>query len=198
MAGEPIDNLNQGLQEFACQVRADPVLQTSLIIGLYGFGENGPIEEIAHFTPGKDFSPPKIQVKTGTPHCERLIHAVGLLAGFRTALIDGLDVDARHGWIVEFTDGGAQDLWLLPKATHASKVVAAELGVEMWFFGVPPQADLKYLKQLEQPGRPAQLLRTNTDFRVLFNWLFKSIRIVSQTRVGEEIEIPRLYDDSSR
>ena len=198
MRGNAIDELNCALQNgFVPAMQREPLLARSLLVGLVGFSRYAkPAWEFLHpFAPPAEFRPATILAETNTPHCGRLAEVIPMLGQVTEAMRQTFEVPMRHAWYFDFTDGESMDLELHPKAQHASRVVARDCGIECFFFGVGPKADMPYLRSLEQPGKPAQLLSGVGGWQQFFCWLYQSIRVASQSMVGDEIELPKLGGD---
>lgn len=193
MRGNAIDELNCALQNgFAPEMQSEPLLARSLLVGLVGFSRSAnPAWKFLHpFAPPAEFRPATILAETGTPHCRRLTEVIPMLAQVTEAMRQAFEVPMRHAWYFDFTDGESMDMDFHQKAQHASHVVARDSGIECFFFGVGPKADMPYLRSLEQPGKPAQLLSSVGGWQQFFRWLYQSIRVASQSMVGDEIELP--------
>lgn len=195
MRGTAIDELNCALQNgFVPEMQREPLLARSLLVGLVGFSRYAnPAWEFLHpFAPPAEFRPATILAGTSTPHCGRLTEVIPMLAQVTEAMRQAFEVPMRHAWYFDFTDGESMDPELHQKAQHASRVVARDCGIECFFFGVGSGADMAYLRSLEQPGKPAQLLSGVGGWQQFFRWLYQSIRVTSQSMVGDEIELPNL------
>ncbi len=195
MRGNAIDELNCGLRnEFVPEMQSEPLLARSLLVGLVGFGRSAnPAWEFLHpFAPPAEFRPATIRADAGTPHCRRLSEVIPMLGQVTEAMRQAFEVSMRHAWYFDFTDGESMDMEFHQEAQHASRVIARDSGIECFFFGVGPNADMSYLRSLEQPGKPAQLLSGVGGWRQFFRWLYQSIRVASQSMVGDEIELTNL------
>ncbi len=193
MQGIAIDELNRAIQdELVAELQQDPLLARPLAIGLVGFSSsaNRAFEFLHPLAPPADFRPPTIVARTGTPHCQRLTEVIPMLGQVSEAMRKAFEVPVRHAWYFDFTDGEAMDLELHEQAQHASKVLAPESGIECFFFGVGPKANMAYLHTLEQPGKAARPLASIGQWRQFFRWLNQSIRLASRSMVGDEIELP--------
>jgi len=193
MAGAPIDEMNRAVQEeFIPTLQNDPLIACSIVIGVAGFSTSGSraLQILHPFSPPAVFRPPIIEAKSGTPHCQRTCEAIALVAALSEGMRKAFEIPVRHSWRFDFGDGQPGDLNHHDVAIHASRVLAAENNIECFYFGVGAHADMNYLHSLEQPGREARRLRDAGDWRQFFSWLYKSIRIASQSMVGEEIELP--------
>lgn len=200
MLGAAIDELNRALQdEFAPELAREPLLARSLLVGLVGFGRSPhcAFEFLHPFAPPAQFRPATIRAETGTPHCQRLAEVIPMLAQVTESMRLAFEVPMRHAWYFDFTDGESTDRHRHGEAQHASRVVARESGIECFFFGVGPHADMPYLRSLEQPGKPATRLAEVGGWRQFFRWLYLSIRAVSQSLVGDEVELPGLGGGAS-
>jgi uncharacterized protein YegL len=193
MKGSPIDELNRAIQEeLVPTMQNDPLIARSVVIGIAGFSRSGKraLEILHSFAPPAAFFPPHLKAETSTPHCQRLCEAISLLAALSEGMRKAFEVPVRHAWCFDFTDGQPGDLDLHGAAIRASRVVAIENNIECFFFGVGRQANLQYLRTLEQPGKEARHLGQAGDWRQFFRWLHQSIRLASQSMVGEEINLP--------
>lgn len=195
MRGAPIEELNRAIQDsLVPELQQDPLLARSVVIGLVGFSNSAkPAFKFLHpFAPPAELRPPTIRAETGTPHCQRLTEVIPMLGQVSEAMRKAFEMPVRHAWYFDFTDCKTMDLEVYPQAQHASQVVAAESGIECFFFGVGPKADMTYLHTLEQPGKAARRLTSTGQWRQFFCWLYQSIRLASQSMVGDEIDLPDL------
>lgn len=200
MEGKPISELNDVLQHrFAPEIAADPLIAGSVLVGLFGFtmpGASQAFSVLHPFAPPWQFKPPVLAAKNGTPHCQRIVEMISLLATLSAAVRKAFEVPVRHSWLFDLTDGRSEDLQLRGDAVQAAKIIAPANDIECFFFGVGPRADMAYLHSLEQPGRTAMRLNSAGDFREFFGWLHRSMRVVSQNPTGGTSELPDLFGNS--
>lgn len=186
MRGEPIDELNAGVQAFQRQVMADETASLRVELAVVAFG--GSVRLVQDFVTVDDLGPPTLEAYGDTPM------GGALDLGLRT-LEARKSVYRRHGihyyrpWMFLITDGAPTDGILWQEA--AMRVQEADLTRRLSFFTVGVQgADRTILQEIASPSRPPMMLN-GLRFRDLFQWLSASVRRVSMSRVGgDAVRLP--------
>lgn len=177
MAGQRIAWLNQALETYGTELRADSLAAQRVEVALVTFG--GQVETVCPWVIADLFQPPTLKVHGDTPMGAGVLHAVELVRE-RKRFYKEQGLHYFRPWIFLLTDGGPTDAW----KPAAEQVRVGESDKAFAFFAVGVEgANFDVLRQLSvrQPLR-LQGLR----FRDLFVWLSQSQRRVSQSTPGQE------------
>jgi uncharacterized protein YegL len=184
MSGNPITQLNEGLQKFQSDIMNDPIAKKRLEVGIVTFESSVNVVQ-----------EPKLIDQFQMPYLE---------TGGSTMLVDGVReaiklVEKRKSWLREtgqnfyrpyvvlITDGqpdGGQDVNGL--GTEIRQGVNGK-HFNFWAFGVEG-ANMEMLKSISDPSTPP-LYITNCDFAGFFKWLSNSMDKISKSKSGDKIDL---------
>ncbi len=181
MRGQPIDELNAGLQEFERAIKADKLAALRVEIALVTFG--GAVQSV-DFVPADQFQPPPLSATGGTPMGQAVQQALTLLRE-RKEKYKRNDVDYYRPWLFLISDGDPTDAW--ESAAAQAQQEEARKGVSVYAVGVEG-ADLAKLGRFCSANSPLKL--KGLAFAELFTWLSKSLSAVSQQRPGQQAPLP--------
>lgn len=189
MGGEPIKELNRGLQEFYTAVEEDLIAANRLEVGIITFGSQ--IRTTQEPSLIENFTMPSLNVSGTT----RMVDAI------REAM---RKTEERKRWYKEtgqpyyrpimvlITDGEPdrdQDVMGVSKeiddAVNSKKFTFFGLGVRGY--------NHKILQQICPPSAPPMPL-SGYKFSEFFKWLSNSIGIITKSKEGESIELPPISD----
>lgn len=180
MAGQPVANLNAGLQAFQLDLQGDSLASQRVEVAIVTFG--GKVETVSDFQIAHTFQPPTLVVSGDTPMGEAVRRGVEMV-GQRKAAYKAAGVHYFRPWVFLITDGAPTDEW----QSAAEAVRKGEAAKAFAFFAVGVQgANFDLLRQLAVRD-PIKL--DGLKFRELFQWLSQSMRSVSQSRPGEENKV---------
>jgi uncharacterized protein YegL len=184
MAGEPIQELNKGIQAFQDEISKDTQATLSVEISIITFGETVTLQQ--DFITVDQFKPPTLVAAGLTPMGEAIELALDTIEK-RKQIYKKNGINYYRPWIVLITDGAPTDEW----ENAANKIKQSEAQRRCIFFAVAVEgADLYQLKQIAVPERPPVKLY-GLDFRELFVWLSHSTKTVSATGdTGEVVALP--------
>ena len=189
MGGEPIRELNRGLQEFYAAIEEDLIAANRLEVSIITFGSQ--IKTIQEPSLIENFEMPNLQPNGTT----RLVDAV------REAV---RKTEQRKQWyketgqpyyrpiIVLITDGE-------PDKDQDVQGLSIEIkdGVEtkkFTFFGLGVKGyNHNILQQICPPSAPPMPI-SGYKFSEFFKWLSNSIGIITKSKEGESIELPPISD----
>lgn len=185
MSGQPIEELNAGVQTFFEEICHDDFARFSVEPAVVTFGKgHGSVDVAMPFTSCanvQDIQPPRFQAGGGTPMGEAIATGLNLLKRRK-------DDYRRQGiayyqpWMVLLTDGAPTDRW-----EEAARDVHALCGGRKLVFigvGVGGGVDMGTLSQICPPNRPPKLLH-GLRFAEFFEWLSQSMGAVSRSSVGD-------------
>lgn len=171
MSGQPIDQLNAGIQLFIDEVKRDDLARWSVDLAVYTAGGSVDciqpfigIEQIAGFVP--------LYASGGTPLGQATRMALDDLETRKRAYSD-TGVPYYQPWLVLISDGAPGDTW--EDAAQRAKALSAQRKLVSLPIGVQG-ADLEVLSQFS--SKPAVAL-DGLKFRELFQWLSASMARVS-------------------
>jgi len=180
MAGQPITQLNAGLQQFQEELASDTLAAKRVEVAIISFG---PVRVQQDFVTADMFTAPQLACEGGTPMGEAIMEALDLIK-LRKQQYQANGVAYYRPWIFLITDGAPTDAW-----TAAAKAVHdAEKTKALAFFPVGVDgADFNVLRQIS-PRSPIKL--RGLAFRELFQWLSNSLSGVSKSAVGDVLRLP--------
>jgi len=180
MAGQPIGELNEGLQIYKTELLADSLAAKRVEAAIVTFG--GAVKTMCDFTTAELFNPPHLNADGDTPLGAAVVQGLSMIQQRKQAYrINGIPY--FRPWVFLITDGAPTDDW----RTAAAKVKEGEESRAFAFFAVGVQgADFGVLSQVAT-RQPLKL--QGLRFRELFQWLSNSQRSVSHSNPGEEDRI---------
>ncbi|PIE83358.1 MAG: hypothetical protein CSA09_02500 [Candidatus Contendobacter odensis] len=171
MNGEPINELNQGLEVFKEELLGDSLAAKRVEIAIISFG---PVQLINDFQTAEHFMPPQLEAEKDTPMGAAIQQGLELLSR-RKVLYRENGIPFFRPWIFLITDGSPTDDW----RGVADEVCKGEETRAFAFFAVGVgDANMDILGKIavRQPLRLRGL-----RFRELFQWLSNSMRSVSRS-----------------
>ena len=180
MGGQPIEELNEGLQQYKSELSGDSVASKRVEVAVVTFGGHVRVE--TPFCTADHFVPPLLAADGDTPMGQAIMEAVTMLRD-RKDLYRANGIMFYRPWIFLITDGAPTDEW----RAAAQRVHEGEGKKEFTFFAVGVQgAQMETLKQISV-REPVMLKKL--AFRDLFTWLSNSQQAVSRSKHGEEIAL---------
>jgi uncharacterized protein YegL len=180
MAGDPIRQLNTGLQQYQQELAGDGLASKRVEIAVVSFG--GHVVTNVDFVTADHFAAPNLSPGGDTPMGQAIIRAIDMLRLRKeTYRLNG--VAFYRPWIFLITDGEPTDNW----TDAAGRVAEGERAKAFSFFAVGVQgANVEKLKQISV-REPLRL--DGLKFQALFQWLSNSQRAVSQSKPGEDVPL---------
>ncbi|MEY2845071.1 MAG: hypothetical protein RL076_617 [Chloroflexota bacterium] len=182
MHGEKINQLNQGLTEFATALQGDSVAQSRVEIAIVTFG---PAQLTMDFAPASAFAPPTLSASGDTPLGAALQQALDIVA-MRKKLYKDNGTPYYRPWVFLITDGAPTDNDAWKAAATRIKDEESRKGVAFFAVGVEG-ADMEVLKQLSSVREPLPL--KGYSFREMFVWLSASLSKVSQSQPDQQVPL---------
>lgn len=170
MAGEPMDQLREGLQTFAAEVQADELTRLRVEVGVVSFGIAIAVQP---FSPPGLFRPPALAAAGPTPMGAAVNQALDLVEA-RKREYAGLGLQYFRPLVVLMSDGAPTDD--IAGATARALEAAEQKRLTLLSVGLGPNADLGALGRFStQPARRLDGLK----FVEFFRWLSRSTRVLS-------------------
>jgi uncharacterized protein YegL len=189
MSGNKIRQLNDGVAYFRDDVLSDELARKRVEAAVVTFGSRVVLAQ--GFSPMDSFAPPAFKADGSTPMGEAILRSIELVRE-RKAAYRRMGTDYYRPWIFLVTDGEPTDmkpgdeLW----RRVIDEVHGGEAARDFLFFGVGVEpADMETLRRICPPERPPLQLRPGR-FKDMFEWLSRSQRHISASRVGEQLALP--------
>lgn len=181
MAGEPIQQLNEGLLAFQQALNADSLASLRVELAIVSFGST--VTVARDFVTANQFQPPRLSASGSTPMGQAINLALDMVTQ-RKSTYQQNGVAYYRPWIFLITDGAPTDEW--QSAAQRVKQLEASKGVAFFAVGVQG-ANMNTLSQIAT-RTPLQLKGLN--FRSMFVWLSQSLTSVSHSQVGQQTPLP--------
>ena len=189
MSGEPIQELNKGLQDFYKEIDKDNTTRQRLEVSLITFSHV--VNTVQEPALVENFTMPTLNASGSTAMVTAVNHAIDKVAARKQWYKDTNQAYYRP-WIILMTDGepdGDQDVAGLAQRIQrdvaAKKYAFLPIGVE--------GANMRILKQIES-GIPAMKLQ-GTKFSSFFKWLSASMGTVVSAEEGQKVDLSAGADD---
>ncbi|GAP40234.1 vWA domain-containing protein [Flexilinea flocculi] len=192
MAGEPIRELNEGLNKFKSDVCQDKATQDLLDIAIVVFNDLPRVEQ--EFVPVGFMKPVNLAAGGGTEMAPAITQAIEMV-NERSRFYRRSGTQPYKPWIIMISDGYGGNVDQIANTIHdmekKGKLKFFSLGVEGY--------DPKVLHQLS--GEKVMKLK-GYDFTGFFDWIHKSMRSISESAPSETpkgIPLPESVDkDTTR
>jgi len=185
MGGDPIDALNQGLAAFATQIKKDELAARRIEVAMVTFGGND--AELVHdFLPAKNFDAPTLEADGATPMGSAVEMGLQILRNRKNEYRKA-GIQYYRPWLVLMTDGEPTDEgW--EQAAAAVRREEQLKGVSCFPIGVGPAVNMEKLSRFSGVRPPLSLI--GLDFASMFDWLSKSLQVVSLSGPGDMTALP--------
>jgi uncharacterized protein YegL len=186
MSGEPIAELQRGVETFFEAIKSDEVARTSAEIAIVTFDSS--VRTLLDFRSIDTQEVPTLYANGTTSMGEGVLEALRLLEERKTSY-QAAGVDYYQPWLVLMSDGYPTDD--ITEASEAITQLAEKRKISVFPIAIG-NADTAVLSRLGG-GRPALRLQ-GLKFQEFFVWLSKSVARVSQSTPGERINLPEGID----
>ena len=185
MYGQAIGSLNKAIHRFKEQVLADSVARNRVDVAIITFGEK--VELISDFVPITEMPTPKLIANGRTEMAGGIEMAIDLVKQ-RTQLYHTLGTPCHKPWIFMITDGAAtsssQDMAAAAERIRPEEGKGSHGHLAFWALGID---DYDPSQLFTLTDRVVEL--KDQDFSTIFNWLSESMSTISQSHVGEYVEL---------
>lgn len=180
-----IDSLNKGIELLREDLRSDGTACRRVEILTIGFG--GTTYEVHGWVQPEQFRPPFLSAKGATPMAQAIELAIEKIEE-RKKWYDSQALDYTRPWIFMITDGAPTDDYAQTQSVWGPKIEAAAAKIRdgeknkkflFWTVGVD-SADMDTLTKIAPASRPPKKLKDVQSFKELFEWLSRSMIMVSQ------------------
>lgn len=181
MHGEPLDEVNAGLQIMKEELQSDALAAKRAEIAIVTFG--GTVTVVQDFVGVERFSPPRLESTGDTPMGAGIRRAIELVQARKQVYKDN-GIAYYRPWVFLITDGAPTDRW----HDAAMQVQDGERQNAFVFFSVGTEdADFTILRKISKQREPLKL--KGLRFRDLFQWLSKSLQSVSHSKMNESVQM---------
>ncbi len=182
MSGQPIDELNRGLQALKVALEQDALAMLRVEFAIITFG---PVAVKQDFVTADQFVPPVLEAFSDTPMASAINLALDKIEE-RKQIYRKNGVAYYRPWIFLVTDGEPTDDFDIWQGA-VQRVHDAEANKKVAFFSVGVEgANMEKLSQLSQ-REPLKLIGLN--FNKMFVWLSASLGNVSHSNPGDEVPL---------
>ncbi|MCR5738774.1 MAG: VWA domain-containing protein [Lachnospiraceae bacterium] len=177
MGGEPIRELNEGLNKFKLDVCEDKTTRDVLDIAIVEF--NSGLNVVQEFVPIEYMEPVNLEARGGTNMSPAIQKAIDMV-NERSRFYRRSGTEPYKPWIIMISDGAPQD-----DITEIVKVIQdMEENEKLKFFSLGVEGyDSQTLHRL---SGPKVMKLKGYDFSSFFDWVNKSMRSVSVSSPGEK------------
>ena len=186
MLGNPIAELNRGVETFYREIGQDETARYSAEINIVTFG---PVQQEADFqTVDARPNPPILRASGSTPMGEAVKLSLDTLEARKKKYQDN-GVDYYQPWLVLMSDGApcGGSMSLLDEQIQRIVQLVETRKLTVLAIGVGDHADMAMLSRFS-PKRSALKLQ-GLSFPQFFEWLSKSVSRVSQSTPGDKVTL---------
>lgn len=187
MAGAPIAQLNEGLRLLESELKSDAIACKRVRLLLVQYGGMDAVDVAGDWQDAMDFLAPELVASGTTPTGQAIDVALAKIEeeklGFKQA-----GVAYTRPWLFLMSDGQPTDDW----RAAADRCRQAEQGNKVAVFpiAVGDGASADTLGQFSIKGGAAVKRLQGLKFQELFLWLSASMKVVSQSRPGGQVQLP--------
>ena len=184
MSGAPIDELNQGVQQFLRETAADEAAGMSVELEVIAFADRA--SRVIPFKPIADVRPLSPFQANGMTSMGAALRMATQDLKERRALYRRTGVSSYRPWVVLMTDGGPNDDW--EGAAREMRAMGERGRIQYIGIEIGRNADHGTLCQI-LPANPGPVRLQGLKFKQFFRWLTDSLRSVSRSTPALETQV---------
>jgi len=186
MGGAPIDQLNAGLKLLEQQLKSDVIAAKRVRVLVIEYGGMDDAQVVGDWCDAMDFTAPVLAANGTTPTGAAVELALQEIedekARFRAA-----GVAYTRPWLFLMSDGNPTDGW--ETSAQRCREDEEKNRVAVFPIGVG-DADIAVLGQFSRNGERGVKRLQGLQFQELFLWLSASMRVVSNSTPGGQVQLP--------
>lgn len=186
MQGEPIQELNKGIQSFHDEIQNDSILANRLEIAVITFSSE--IETLIEPSLVTRFIMPDLSVKGSTKLVDGVREGIKVVKS-RKEWYKKTGQPYNRPWVILITDGAPNHGQDVAGLTNEIRFGVEQKDFNFLSIGVK-SADMKLLSSIADPSM-TPLHIDGLRFTEFFKWLSASMSTISNSRDGEKINLPK-------
>ena len=190
MNGKPMEELNEGVRLFIKSVKEDPIASSAVELCVVTFSDDANVvadfRELTNFDGRLTLTAIRGQTNLGAG----VNLALDLLERRKSEYQD-VGVEYYQPWLVLMTDG-APTTDTHHQAADRTNRLLADKKLVVFSIGIGDRANMEVLALFSGKNTPKRL--NGLDFRRFFDWLSKSVSVVSQSTLGDTPHLPPTSD----
>ena len=186
MQGEPINQLQAGLEVYRDQLFSDSLAMKRVEVAVMTFG--GKVDLLQTFSTVDAFTTPRLEIAGDTPMGQAVVEGLQYLQQHKAVLKQN-GIGYYRPWVFLITDGAPTDKNSHFWSSAVEQVKDGEMRRSFSFFAIGVEgADMQCLAELSSGREPLKL--KGLEFRKLFEWLSASQQAVSRSTPGDTVKLP--------
>ena len=187
MEGNPIRELNKGLQKFDEALREDHLALGRAEVNVIVF--NSEVHEVTHFMPASKFEPPVLIAGGCTSMNEAILKGLEVIER-RKKTYTSSGIMYYRPWMFLLIDGYATDPELEDEAIKTLRDYQKGKKVTFFPMGIGDKADFGKLSEYTADGTGLVFKAEKDNFASCFVWLSKSIRAIAHSDHNQDVPLP--------
>jgi uncharacterized protein YegL len=187
MEGAAIDQLNKGLALLAQELKADSIASKRVRLLILEFGGADEARVAGDWIDAMEFTAPALTANGTTPTGQAVDLALSKIEEEKQRFKQA-GVAYTRPWLFLMSDGSPTDEW--QGAADRCRQAEKANKVAIFPIAVGDEANAATLGEFSSKGEPAVKRLNGLKFRELFLWLSASMKVVSQSRPGGQIQLP--------
>jgi uncharacterized protein YegL len=187
MFGEPIAQLNAGLALLESELKQDAIAAKRVRVLVVDYGGMDEVGTAMDWRDAMEFAAPKLNANGTTPMGQAVEVALAAVEAEK-ARFKQAGISYTRPWLFLMSDGAPTDAW----EAAAEQCRRAEMANKVAIFPIAAggAADKQVLGQFSARGAAAVKVLQGMRFRELFVWLSASMKAVSQSTPGGQVQLP--------
>lgn len=184
MEGEPIEQMNKGIQYFADFIKKNPIAKHRLDVTIISFGEEVTVHQ--ENASADDLIAPYLQAGGATPMGEAILTALDILEQ-QKQYYKAEDVEYIKPIIICLTDGEPTDEEIFKEATNQLLMAEAQNKVSFYCIGCN-KVNMSVMENMRTKHAP-MIMGKDKDGKDEIEKFFKQVSIVMSGEVGRNGQI---------